>query len=73
MEVEYKWSTYRGSAKTNHYKKDVAISTYTDLEELNKDNVNYVFATKRLGLTGRKFHDFSVTEIFSHKEIPTPK
>lgn len=73
LEVEYRWSTHRGSSKFNHYRKDYAISKYTEIDDLNKDNVNYAFATQRLGLKGKKFTDFKVTQIFSFKEVPTPK
>ena len=73
LEVEYRWSTHRGSAKQNHYRKDYAISQYNTLEEVNKDNTNYAFAVQRFGLKGKKFTDFQVTKIISFKEVPTPK
>tara|TARA_R110000868_G_scaffold315459_1_gene576333 strand:- start:426 stop:728 length:303 start_codon:yes stop_codon:yes gene_type:complete len=62
--VQYRWSTYRGSAKTNHYWKGYAISSYNTIEELTLDNVNFAFAVKQLGLKGRKFTDLRVVEIY---------
>jgi len=70
-EVQYKWSFKQGSAKVNHYRDGYAISRYKDLEDLNKDNVNYSMATKRYGLVGRKFIDFHITKIYSSKIVGT--
>jgi hypothetical protein len=68
-EVQYRWSTKRGSALINHYKNGYAISRYTSPEDITKDNVNYAFAIQQLGLKGKKIVRLEVMKVYESKVV----